>query len=110
MEFHHINGRLDILSALCMLNIIQIPFIQDRHVDILLDLDDRTVRYVAFFYIAIGLMKMSWSLHYQAKFIALAYFVEFAFLATELYNGTLDENIGCLALGICMTLGITTLW
>lgn len=110
MEFHRINGKLDILSALCILNIIQIPLIQGRHTELFLNLDTRIEKYIAFFYIAIGLIKMSWPLHHKKKFIASAYLLEFTFLSNELYNKTLDTDYGYFALAICFIMGCTAIW
>jgi hypothetical protein len=93
MDIHRINGKLDILGALCMLNVIQIPYINDRHTSIFLVLEPRIERIVAFFYIAIGLMKMSWSIHQNKKYIFTAYAVEFGFVLNELLSGTLENGI-----------------
>ena len=93
MDIHRINGKLDILGALCMLNIIQIPYFNDRHTSIFLVPDPRIERVVAFLYIAIGLIKMSWGGHQNKRYIFAAYAVEFGFVLNELLYGTLENGI-----------------
>jgi hypothetical protein len=67
MDIHRINGNLDIIGAL---NVIQIHIFSDRHTSMFLVSEPRIERIVAFFYnnnIAIGLIKMSWDMMHQNK-------------------------------------------
>jgi hypothetical protein len=100
MDIHRINGNLDILSALCMLNVIQIPYFNDRHTIIFLLPDPHIERAIAFFYIAIGLLKTSWHVHENKKYIFAAYVVEFIFVLNELNSGTLKNDIAYIHLFI----------
>ena len=100
-----INGIYDLLSSLCMLNYIYIPWFAEAHSDLLYDKSPIIHRYYAYWIFTYGCMRLS----DNKEMVSLSYLLEAIFTANELlYKNTIHKHKAIFIIVTCIGLSIIT--
>ena len=84
-----INGIYDVLCALCILDIINLPIISNLHLSMIKTNQDKSYkRFFAYWIFTYGIMRLS----NDNLIIAYSYIIEASFIYNEYLNDSVYEN------------------
>jgi hypothetical protein len=102
-----INGVYDILCALCILKVINIPFLNNLHLSMIIpnnkknDENEMTKRFFAYWIFTYGIIRISEC----NNLISCSYFIEAIFIMNELKNKTMYINKALFVILTSLMLG-----
>ena len=96
------NGLYDILCALCLLKIINIPILNKIHLSMFInEPTDQDKRYMAYWIVTYGYIRLLWLIHLNNYLVSISYLIEAIVIFNEciihkqiyVYNGIIVSII-----------------
>ena len=105
-----VNGVYDILCALCILDIIYIPVINELHISMIKDVERNNPlmkRFMAYWIFTYGVLRIYGGYNMNYKLVAISYYIEALLLSYENFvYKTLVFHKSMFVIGVSLFLGI----
>ena len=99
------NGLYDILCALCIIKITNIPLLNKIHLSMFInDPTDQEKRWIAYWVFTYGCIRLLWLIHLNKYLISISYLIEVIVMLTEsfihkqiyIYNGIIVSVLSAI--------------